>query len=161
MKKAPKDPRGGHVRLHWNLIDSAAWQVLAWSDQGLYIAMRRHLKGSNNGNIEATLSTMRHAGFTSPATLSKSLRALQAMGFIAKTRQGGIASGTKLCCLYRFTDEPMYEHIRQGLRACNATNDWQQFKTLAQASAALNAAHAAAKRSRPQKREAASVSEPV
>lgn len=145
--------------MHWELLDSMAWQALAWSDQGLYVAMRRHLKGSNNGNIEATLASMRHAGFTSPATLSKSLRALQAMGFIAKTRQGGIASGSKACCLYRFTDEPMFDLPKHGLKACKATNEWMQFKTLGHASAVLNEAHEAAKRPCPQKRRAPSVSE--
>ena len=26
--KQPKDPRGGHVRLYWAILDSPAWRVL-------------------------------------------------------------------------------------------------------------------------------------
>ncbi|HEX7381080.1 MAG TPA: hypothetical protein VF265_02890, partial [Nevskiaceae bacterium] len=47
----------------------------------------------NNGNIEATLGALKHAGITSSATLAKGLRALSVAGFIAKTRQGGVAWG--------------------------------------------------------------------
>lgn len=140
------DPRGGHIRLHWVIADSVAWRALSWADRGLWIAMRRKLGATNNGNIEATIATLRHAGFTASATLAKGLRALQTVGLIAKTRQGGIASGTKLCSLYRFTDESVYEHPKQGIKAMKATNDWEAFPTIASARAALRAAHEAAKR---------------
>lgn len=132
--------RGGHVRLYWDMLDSMAWRALSWVEQGLYIAMRRKLKGTNNGNIEATLATLKHAGITSPATLSKGLKSLQAVGFIAKTRQGGIAYGSKVCSLYRFTDEQTFEHPKLGVEACKATNDWQRFKTLSEARSAIKAA---------------------
>ena len=144
--KLPRDPRGGHVRLHWNIIDSVAWCALSWADQGLWIAMRRKLTGSNNGNIEATLGALRDAGFTSSASLSKSLRALLTVGLIAKTRQGGITHGSKLCSLYRFTDEAMHEWVKLGIKAMPPTNDWHSFKTLAEVRTALRTAHAAAKR---------------
>ena len=140
------DPRGGHIRLYWDVTDSMAWRALSWAEKGLYLAMRRKLYSTNNGNIEATLTTLRHAGVTSPTSLAKGLRALQAVGLIAKTRQGGIAFGTKVCSLYRFTDEQVYEQTKVGIKPCKVTNEWQQFKTLAEARAALKAAHAAAKR---------------
>lgn len=140
-RRKPEDPRGGHVRLYWAMIDSPAWRALAWVEQGLYIAMRRKLKGTNNGNIEATLATLRHADITSPATLAKGLRVLQALGFIAKTRQGGIAQGVKHCSLFRFTDEPVYDQPRIGVTARVATNEWQSFKTLEEARATATRAH--------------------
>jgi hypothetical protein len=140
-KHKPEDPRGGHIRLYWVIFDSMAWRALSWVDQGLYLALRRKLRATNNGNIEATLATLRHADITSPATLAKSLRALQALGLIAKTRQGGIAFGSKYCSLYRFTDEQVFEQPKHGIKAQKATNDWQSFKTLADARAALKAAH--------------------
>jgi hypothetical protein len=140
-KRRPEDPRGGHIRLYWALVDSVVWRALSWVEQGLYIAMRRKLRATNNGNIEATLATLRHADITSPATLAKGLRALQALGLIAKTRQGGIAYGSTHCSLYRFTDEQVFEQPKQGIKAQKATNDWQSFKTLADARAALKAAH--------------------
>jgi hypothetical protein len=144
--KAPKDPRGGHVRLYWDVMDSVAWRALSYADRGLWLAMRRKLLSANNGNIEATLGELRRAGFTSSATLAKGLRALIAMGFIAKTRQGGVAYGQKVCSLYRFTDEATYEQKRAGVKAMQATFDWRKFETVREAKAVLAAAHAAAKR---------------
>jgi hypothetical protein len=40
---------------------------------------------------------------------------------LRKTRQGGIAAGGKLCCLYRFTDQPTFDIARIGLRAVKAS----------------------------------------
>ncbi len=144
--KLYQDPRGGHVRIYWDLLDSHAWHALAWSDQGLFMALRRKLLKTNNGNIEATLAGLKRAGVTSSASLSKSLRALLAVGLIDKTRQGGVASGGKLCSLYRFTDEPVLDHPKHGVKAMRATNDWKRFGNDAAARAALRDAHQAALR---------------
>lgn len=144
--KAPLDPRGGHVRVHWEMMDSVAWQSLSLAERGLYLAIRRQLKGSNNGNIEATLGTLKHAGIKSSATLAKGLRALIVTGFIAKTRQGGVAYGQRMCSLYRFTDEAVFDFPKLSIQAQKATNDWAKFEKLAAVRAALRDAHALAKR---------------
>ena len=144
--KRPSDPRGGHCRIYWEIIDSMAWKALDWSARGLYVEMRRKLQSTNNGNIEASLGTLRHSGVKSSATLAKGLRSLQAVGLIETTRQGGIAVGQKFCSLYRFTDEATFEHPKLGVKASLAGNRWKQFTTLAEARAALKTAHAAAKR---------------
>lgn len=146
-KTPPPDPRGGHSRVYWSIQDSPAWRALTWSEQALYLALRRKLKAANNGNIEATISTLRHAGFKSPSTIAKGLRALQTVGLIDKTRQGGIAHGTKKCCLYRFTDEAVYDQPKINVKAMSATNDWQSITAIAEAKALISAAHARAKRS--------------
>lgn len=144
--RAPSDPRGGHTRLYWNLIDSPAWRALAHADVRVYIAMRRRLGKTNNGDIECTLATMRQHGIKSGSTLAKSLRALETLGFIAKTRQGGIAHGGKLCSLFRFTDEPTFDIPKADHKATTATNDWQLFTSIAHAQAVLRDAHRAARR---------------
>lgn len=146
MAKKPADPRGGHIRLYWELIDSLAWRALSYSSQAVYIAMRRRLLHTNNGNISAALSDMKHYGITTSATLAKALRELQTVGLIAVTRQGGIAYGRQVCSLYRFTDEVVYEQHKQGVKACPATNDWKRFEKLSEAKAAIQQAHADAKR---------------
>ena len=139
MKKfpQPKDPRGGHIRLHWDMLDSPAWRGLTHADVRVYLAMRRKLGKTTNGDINAVLTDMAHAGITSSSTLNSALHRLEALGFIAKTRQGGIATGGKLCCLYRFTDECTYEIAKAGVKAGPATNEWKQFRTVAQAKAAV------------------------
>ena len=139
MKRSaiPKDPRGGHVRLYWAILDSPAWRVLTHADVRVYLALRRKLKQTNNGDINATLAEMRHAGISSSSTLSSALRRLEALGFIGKTRQGGIAFGGKLCSLYRFTDEPTFDIAKAGVRSGPATNEWGKFNNMADARAAV------------------------
>ena len=132
--------------MYWQIVDSVAWRALSWAERGLYIAMRRKLMSFNNGNIEASLGALRHAGITSSASLAKGLRALMTAGLIDKTRQGGIAYGTKVCSLYRFTDEAVVDQPKQGLKAKGASNDWRQFNKLAEVQVALRQAHQDAKR---------------
>lgn len=148
--RPPADPRGGHARLYWDLIDSPAWRALSHADVRVYLAMRRRLGRTNNGDIDATLATMRNHGVRSTSTLAKSLRALEALGLIAKTRQGGIASGGKLCSLFRFTDEPTFDLPKADHKGGPPTNDWKQFTSIAHAVAALREAHTSARR--PQKK---------
>jgi predicted transcriptional regulator len=135
--KKPPDPRGGWIRLYWEILDSMAWRVLSHADVRVYIALRRKLLGSNNGNISAVLSEMKQSSVRSSSTLATALHRLEALGLIEKTRQGGIANGGKLCCLYRFTDEESYDHPKQGVHSSKATNEWKTFKTLALARAAI------------------------
>jgi hypothetical protein len=140
MKKRgnpPKDPRGGHARLYWTILDSPAWRTLTHADVRVYLALRRKLGRTNNGDINATLAEMKHAGIFSSSTLSAALHRLEALGFIEKTRQGGIAAGGKLCSLFRFTDDPTLDIAKAGVRAGPATNEWQQFKNMAEARAAV------------------------
>ena len=146
MAKKPSDPRGGHVRLYWSLLDSIAWRAIGYTSQSVYIVMRRRLQSTNNGNISAALGDMKHYGISTSATLAKALRELQTVGLIAVTRQGGIAYGRQVCSLYRFTDEAVYEHPKVGVKAQQATNDWQRFTKLAEAEAEIKQAHANVKR---------------
>ncbi len=132
-----KDPRGGHIRIYWDILDSNAWRVLSHADVRIYIALRRKLLSSNNGNINATLREMQHSGISSSSTLSVALQRLEALGFIEKTRQGGIAYGGKFCSLYRFTDMPTFDVPKIGLKATVATNEWRNFKTIAEAKVAI------------------------
>lgn len=140
MKQAPKDLRGGHARLYWTLLDSPAYLALNYSARALYVDLRRKLLGSNNGNIDATLSTLRHRGWRSSATLNKALNQLRAVGLIEQTRQGGIASMSKQCSLYRFTDEEVFEYPKLGIPKMKATHDYRRFDKLAEARAAVREA---------------------
>lgn len=68
-----------HIRTPLAVLDSPAWRVLAFSDKALYADLRAKLRSTNNGNINATLSEMKHRGWNSSATLWKSLRSLERM----------------------------------------------------------------------------------
>lgn len=143
-QRPPRDPQGRHVRVYCTLLDCPAWRVLGWSSRALFFDMRSSVNGSNNGNLNATLASLKHRGWTSPTTLANALFELQALGFIAKTRGGGVEHGSKVCSLYRFTDLDMFEFQKLGLAHQKATHDYLRFTTVAEAEQALH--DAAAKR---------------
>ena len=39
--KTPPDPRGGHVRIYWELFDCPAWRALSHADVRVYLTLRR------------------------------------------------------------------------------------------------------------------------
>lgn len=129
----PADPRGGHVRLYWDMLDGNAWRCLSATDQRAYIAIHRQVRSTNNGDLSLPLSVARTHGITSPATLAKSLRALVAVGLIAVTRKGGCTrGGQRLPTLYRLTDRECYEVPAKHIEAVRPSNEWRAIKTLAQ-----------------------------
>lgn len=134
------DPNGGHVRLYWTLLDTPAYLALGWTARALYVDLRRKLGLTNNGNIDATLTTLRHRGWKSSATLHYALQELIEVGLIAQTRQGGIAYLSKKCSLYRFTDCDVFEHPKLGIPAMKATNEYLRFKNLGEAKAVVREA---------------------
>lgn len=152
-----KDDMGAHARLYESIVNSPAWLALPFSTRALYVQLRVKLKQTNNGNIDATAAALKHSGFRSTATIFRALRELETVGLIAKTRQGGIAAGGKVCNLFRFTDKECWEFPKLGLPACKATKDWLVWTSVREAKAAITAAHRAAKRpaeenaSKPQK----------
>jgi hypothetical protein len=77
-----QDPRGGHIRLYWELTDSNAWRALTHADIRIYLALRRKLLGSNNGDINATLKGLKHSGITSSSTLSNALHRWHSPNFV-------------------------------------------------------------------------------
>lgn len=141
MSKFPPDPRGGHIRLYWSLIDSNAWRCLAAVDQRAYIALARQKNASNNGDLSLPHSVAKLQGIRSQTTLAKSLRALTAVGLIAVTRAGGCArGGQRLPTLYRLTDHEVYSMPTKLVEASKATNEWKTVTTLAMGNALIKQA---------------------
>lgn len=129
-----------HVRIRLDVLDSPAWRVLPHSVKAFYIDLRAKLRSCNNGNINAVLGEMKHRGWGSSATVAKALRILERMGLIAKTRQGGIASMSRVCTLFRFTDLPTPEWPKLGIPSYPATCDYKRFESVKEARAALREA---------------------
>lgn len=140
--KPPRDPNGRYVRIYCTLLDSPAYRALGWSSRALLLDLRASLTGTNNGNISATLGALKHRGWRSPATLANALFELQVLGFIAKTRGGGVEHGSKVCCLYRFTDVDCFEFPKLGIPYQKATHDYVRFSSVAEAEKTLAAAEA-------------------
>jgi predicted DNA-binding transcriptional regulator AlpA len=132
----PGDPNGRHVRVYVTLLNSPAWVALGLSSRALFVDLRSMLTGSNNGNLAAPLSVLKHRGWASSATLTSALYELRSLGFLAVTRQGGLRLGTRVASLYRFTDIEVFDQPKVGVLACNPTHDYRQFATVADAVAA-------------------------
>ncbi|MFM0243296.1 hypothetical protein [Paraburkholderia phytofirmans] len=136
MKKV-SDPNGRHIRVYVSLLNTPAWRVLGFSAKALFMDLRAMVTATNNGNIGAPLSEMKHRGWTSPATLAKALYELRAMGFIAVTIEGGLKQGRRVPSLYRFTDLEVFEQPKVSVQATKATHDYRRFETVRDAEKAL------------------------
>ena len=135
-KQRFRDPRGPHLRVYHELMHSPAYRVLSRSARALFFDMRVKLNGSNNGNIEATLKTLRHAGWSSGHTIASALYELQAVGFIVRTRSGSYAIGKGQCALYAFTDLDVFEQ-KDKCEAAKATFAYRSFEHVGHAQKSL------------------------
>lgn len=135
--RKPTDPNGRHIRVYVTLLNSPAWRCLGWSARALHVDLRASVGATNNGNISAALSDLKHRGWASSKTLAGALYELRALGFIAVTREGGFKQGTRVPTLYRFTDLEVHEHSKLGVQPIKATHDYLKFETLADARKAL------------------------
>ncbi len=148
-KEKFRDPRGAHLRIYWSIVDSPAWFALNFSQRALYIACRRKLTSNFNGNLAFTHAGLAAQGFAvSTSTLASGLRALQAVGLIAVTREGGkVNRGQAIPTLYRFTVEDCHEWVKLHIPSSKASNEWRQFATVEAATSAINAADTQARTS--------------
>jgi hypothetical protein len=128
-----------HIRIPLALLNSPAFVALSASGKALFVDLRSRLRSTNNGNLSCPLSELKHRGWRSSATLSKSLRELESVGFIRKTRSTvGVQNGSKVCSLFRFTDIESYEHVKQGTAYFKASNEWAAFESVRAAQNAID-----------------------
>ncbi len=140
MAKPPDENWKGipHCRIRSDVTSSIAWRILGYSAKALYADLRAKLRNGSNGNVSAALGDLKHVGWTSSATLAKALYELQAVGFITKTRSGGVERGSKVCSLYAFTDLDVNQNPKLGIEKCRATFAYRDFKSLAEARASMS-----------------------
>lgn len=137
MAKKWSDPLGRHVRVYVDLLNTPAWRALGFSAKALFLDLRASVQSTNNGNISATLTQMKHRGWTAPTTLAKALYELRVLGFIAVTVEGGLRQGSRVPSLYRFTDLDVFEQPKIGVQAIKATHDYRGFESVREAEQAL------------------------
>jgi predicted transcriptional regulator len=142
IAKIWRDPNGAHARLYHSILNCPAWIALSSTAIRLYIDMRLKLTSYNNGNVEAVYSELQHRGWRSKTTMHRALRELETLGFIERTRQGGIATMSKVCNLYRFTDLDSLDFEKQGVMGRKATHDYRRFTSIRQARAVVREAEA-------------------
>jgi hypothetical protein len=125
--KKPFDKQERHIQIPHRVLNSQAYIQLACHAKQLYVDLRIKYNGHNNADISATFSDLKKRGWRSSSTLSKALQQLQDHGLLVNTRRGGIASMSKVCSLYRFTDLDVFEVPKLGLSKSRATNDFENF----------------------------------
>lgn len=108
------------IGLPRHVADSVAFVTLpAWT-RALYVDLRRQYNGNNNGDISAADGMLRQYGWPH-STIHKGLRLLIKHKLIEKTRQGGIASMSRITTLYGFTDMAVVGNPAKGIRGAMAT----------------------------------------
>lgn len=132
-KKILKDPRGQHVRIYKDILNSPAWCCLSSSAKALWCDMRAQIGSTNNGTATIALEVLSHKGWSSRHTIGRARDELVVLGFIELTHQGGICRGGKSPNLYRFTDEPMYEQPKWGLAPCKPDFLFLKYQTHSEA----------------------------
>ena len=109
-----------------SLYDHPAFHTLSYMATCLWVDMLRQYNGFNNGNIAATLSTLDKRKWNS-SSLHRALRELVNHGLLEKTRQGGIASMSRISSLYAFTHLPNNPNEKLGLRGAAPTQAYKDF----------------------------------
>lgn len=133
--------QGSYTAIPHEVGNSPAFVALSYPARSLLFDFYIRLRGTNNGNISAPLSELKHRGWASPTTLSKSLKELEALGFIQVTRDSaGVKHGSKLCKLYRLTDRDSYSFPKLHIEGVRASRDYLQFKSIKEAKSAIKKA---------------------
>jgi hypothetical protein len=115
-----------YLRIDDVVYQSEAFRTLPSGALKLWLDMRTQFKGSNNGNISATMSILVHRGWTSTHTLHRVLPVLLERGLIARTRQGK-PGPYRICSLYRFTDLPTAKNEAAFIVGSPATYDFEHW----------------------------------
>jgi len=110
------------------LASSLAFRSLPTAAKILWHDLMMQYRGSNNGNINATLSELEYYNWRSSTTIARGLRYLIAHGLLRETRMGGKRAGNlKQCCLYAFTHLPTHANTKLGIQGKEPTYDYRYF----------------------------------
>jgi hypothetical protein len=115
--------------IYEEILQSEAWRALPNFARSLYTAIAAQYRGSNNGNLDFTVSKARTYGISNKH-LAAGIPLLEHVGLIEKTRQGHLAGGKKLCSLYALSCWPVeasetYDHPLKLQRP--ASNGWARW----------------------------------
>ena len=88
MPRARKNKLSRFVALHWEIIDSLAWQKLTNASRVALIHLKRKVVKPNPGEISLSYHEMER--IMNRHTFSKALKQLEAFGFIIKEQHGGL-----------------------------------------------------------------------
>jgi len=120
MKKPPTDR---FIQIPSLLFDTPAFRTLPSAALKLWVDLRTQFRGTNNGNISAVLSTLRHRRWRSSETLSNAIWELLKRGLLRRTREGK-PGPMRICALYAFTDLPTSRNDRLEIEGAVASKEY-------------------------------------
>lgn len=95
---------GGFSQIPWVVMDSTNWTQLSGTSIKLLLDLYRQYKGSNNGDLCASLKTLKPRGWTRGQTISNAIRELVYYGMIELTRQGSLHRASLFAVTWRSID---------------------------------------------------------
>lgn len=128
MSKHRRQHTAPFLALPKHLIRSAAFEALSSSAIKLLLQLGEQYNGSNNGNLQASWTSLKEKGWSSKGTINRATLELQDKGFVKKTRQGYLRPHR--CSLFALTwksiDHCNGIHDEPPTRV--AENSWKNFK---------------------------------
>lgn len=115
-----------YIGIQRPLANSPAFIEVPAIYRALFFDLRRQHNGFNNGSIMATDGILGPLGW-SHSSIMKGLKVLQEHGLIEQTRQGGIASMSKTCSLWAFTDYPVCENKQFAVKGRQASEAFKLY----------------------------------
>ena len=88
MPRKKKNKLSRFVALHWEIIDSHAWQNLTNASRVALVHLKRKVVMPNPGEISLSYGEMEK--IMNRHTYSRALRQLEEFGFITKVQYGGL-----------------------------------------------------------------------
>lgn len=95
-----KNKQPPFVAMPWAMIDSPAWEKLSNASRVAYIHIKRQARNSHPGDLKLPYSDM--DGIMKRHTFARSIRQLEALGFIERSQIGGLYRRTNL---FRLSEE--------------------------------------------------------
>ncbi|WP_200935587.1 hypothetical protein [Rhodanobacter sp. Soil772] len=97
--------QGGFTLIPHAVQDGPNWRACGGSAIKLLCDLARQYRGSNNGDLCASMSMLKPKGWTSPETVNYALRELRHYGLIVQTRQGGLHAASLYALTWHAIDE--------------------------------------------------------
>lgn len=103
MAKRGKEPLDRYFQVHFYMMETAAWKALSAAGRAVYLQVGRRYNGSNNGRIAFSIRDAAAECNLAKNTGAKALKELIELGFIEKTRHGGLSRKTRMASEWRLT----------------------------------------------------------
>lgn len=105
VKHKGRKVQGSFTLIPHAVQDSPNWRACSGSAVKLLCDLARQYRGSNNGDLCASMSILKPKGWTSPETVHYALLELRHYGLIVLTRQGGLHAASLYALTWHAIDE--------------------------------------------------------